>query len=260
MGCDCKGDFFVLASNTRLESERNGAPAIYWDDPSNAMKVLGATSVQVWVNIIESFGGASYEVALVMQQSTDGVDWDIESTQNLTTWTSRGKSAARIFVESRAEFGPYIRLGIQIRNTSAFGETDDFALMNQVAVRLSMAILPYGGENEVGHGGELSAPHDMTVTGEVDGTIIEVSQYKSLVVGVEYSGVDGTPELVIQTGPSSSGPWYDTDGSLAGPNSGLLSTEKLLAFARLYVKTAATSTGTLDAWSHVERSFRYGGA
>ena len=31
--------------------------------------------------------------------------------------------------------------------------------------------------------------------------------------------------------------------------------EKLLAYARLYVETASTTAGTLDSWSHVERSF-----
>lgn len=257
MGCGCKSDLFVLASNTRLESERNGAPAIYWDDPSNAMKLLGATSVQVWLNLIESFGseGSAYEVALVAQQSTDGVDWDIDSTQNLSTWTSRGKATERIFVESRAEFGPYVRFGIQVRNTQSHSAYNDFEGMYQVAVRLSMAILPYGGDNEVGHGGDLSSPHAMTSIGAVAGTVIEVTQYKSLVVGVEYNGVDGTPVLVIQTGPSSDGPWYETDGTLSGPNSGLLATEKLLAYARLYVETASDTSGTLDSWSHVERSF-----
>lgn len=257
MGCGCKSDLFVLASNTRLESERNGAPAIYWDDPSNAMKLLGATSVQVWLNILEAFGpeSSTYEVALVAQQSTDGVDWDIDSTQNLSTWDDTGKTAERMFVENRAEFGPYVRFGIQVRNSAAFADPEDFALMNQVAVRLSMAIMPYGGDNEVGHG-DGTLTHTMSGTGAVVGTVIEVSQFKRLVVGVQYSGVTGTPELVIQTSASSAdaGPWYDTDGSLSGTASGMLVTEQLLAYARLYVKTAGGG-GTLDSWSHVERSF-----
>ncbi len=203
MACTCSPTPLVLAHRTRLESERNGGAVLYWADELDPDAFNGATSVLVYRDLLALYSGSlggNIVVSLVAQQSVDGVDWDIDSISPLTTWTTVGKGSQRIAVPNRAEFGPWIRDGLQIANSAA----STVASNEQVAAQISCVLVPLGDDNEVAESSVTGIDAD-AATGDIVGTELSTLGLANVVIGIRATGFGAAETWTCQIRGSFNG-------------------------------------------------------
>lgn len=114
-----------LARDADLESLPNGAPQIYWTDPSTWGMCAGAAGVRMQGTILQVTispeGGADTYIGLIGQWSTDGRSWtDFLSTVDgqVGPQLLQPGSAGSVFHAQYAgapyEMAPFVRFGAQV--------------------------------------------------------------------------------------------------------------------------------------------------
>ena len=183
----------ALARDLVLLSERNGAPAIYWLDPSTYGALFGARGLRLITTIFDI--SANTLVTLFAQGSYGERTWtDFENP--LTDDYATVGLHADDYPGTPAEFGPMVRIGIQVKGTA--GE--------QVQVRLtSTAIVMFG---NVTTGFELlPAAEALSINANPTdiGNSFDLSNYDSAEVLLTFAAAVPT-NLVFSV-------WVGTDGS-----------------------------------------------
>ena len=64
MGCSCNANSLVLARDSRITSERDGAPAVTWADPSTWHAIAGATAIEVFPLVLNAVSALKVTVEL----------------------------------------------------------------------------------------------------------------------------------------------------------------------------------------------------
>lgn len=175
MGCNCESKSIVLANDSRIESEFNGDAAGYWDQSGNWTKPCGATSLMLFMQILDlekpRGSSATVRVSLLIQGSIDGKSWGEIATVQTLLYTSAETQVQRVVFPSRLAYAPLVRFGLQISSSTTDG---------QVAARLSAVVTPLFGDNEL---------VSMQATIAADADTDEVSEATTLdVTGVSTFG------------------------------------------------------------------------
>ena len=127
MGCSCNANSLVLARDSRITSERDGAPAVTWADPSTWHAIAGATAIEVFPLVLNTEGSPT--LSLVAEQSLDARSFRaFDRVANACTWdTSTELTPVRIELTTQ-EATPVFRFGLQVDGTGGV----------QAAVRLTL--------------------------------------------------------------------------------------------------------------------------
>lgn len=205
-----------LARDTVLTSLRDGSEAIYWMSDDQIQASLGGRGIRLVTTIAEITPNSA--VSVFGQYSYDKKTWTnfARNIDGMTSgYTTVGSYTAN-YANSPAEFGPYVRYGIQVKRTTA----------GQAQVRLtSTAIVLFSNVTSVygilSGSAALSATSTPTVVAA--DTTFDASNYDEGQVFVSYSGNPTSLQFTVWTSPDGGTTWGKVGEALAvtgAPNSG----------------------------------------
>jgi len=124
---------FVLpmAQDITIESERTGAPIVYWMAESTQRLFLGAKGVRLDWNVLSLDGNA--QIKVLARRSIDGRNWTYFGNVDASVvpeLSIDGQSlgitvpgtGSNVYAKDYSDFGARVQLGVQIRS-SAYGGT-----------------------------------------------------------------------------------------------------------------------------------------
>lgn len=203
-----------LARDVVLTSARNGAEAIYWMPASDWERCPGARGLRIVTTIAEIT--ASTQVKIYAQYSYDQKTWAdfARNLDGLTNGYTATGTFSSTYADSPTEFGPYVRLGIQVKQTGS----------QQAQVRLtSTALVLFSNVTSVY--GVLSGSTALSVnaTPTALGSSFDASMYDEGQIIIAYSGTPTTLQFSVWVSPDGGTTWGKAGEAAAvsaAPNSG----------------------------------------
>ncbi len=248
MGCNCAANSLVLARDSRITSERDGAPAVTWADPSTWHAVAGATAIEVFPLVLNTEGSPT--LSLVAEQSLDARSFRaFDRVANACTWDlSTELTPVRIEL-TREEATPVFRFGLQVSGTGGV----------QAAVRLTLIVVVYRATQFAAQSQTAMASVSGTSTPLTDttggDTIADATRCANVVCMIQSASVTGNLDVELRTSDdaeAAAGDWLAVPGATlqlvasttTKDSCGVLVSAGVLRYVRLYTTSSNGGSAT----------------
>lgn len=242
MSCGCDANILHLAIDARVTSERDGAAAVTWSDPSTWNQLAGASAIEVFALILHREGTPT--LTLVAERALDGRTFmPLDRVADACTWDANADPTPVRIPLTRDEAAPLVRLGLQVSGSGGV----------QAAVRLSLVVVVYRDVQQAVRAATSMATLAGVDTAVADATagtdtLVDTTYCGSVAVTLRATSVTGTLDIELRTSDDGSN-WIAVPGatmqlttSAKHKVTGALAAAGLLRYVRLY--TAAANGGS----------------
>ncbi len=249
MECDSSATPLVIGYDVRVSSERNGAAAVTWNDPSQWGAVCGASSIEVFPLILHRESAPT--LTLVAEGSSDGRTFlPINAVAERCTWDDQAEPQSTTIHLRRDEAAPIVRFGLQVENGTSV----------QGAVRVSLVIVVHRSTQQATHAAVSmasisGADTPVASTDPVRDTLLDATFCSSVVVRLSATSVTGTLNVELRTSDDGD-TWYSLTGATISltttPDTdtvGLSVTAGILRYVKLF--TTAGNTGSATGFNAI---------